>query len=238
MLENFKRRIAEKAEKPSAAPVLICAIGDSVTQGCMQVGVIDHENVYHNQLKRMLETQYPLTTFSVINAGVGGETAAQGLFRLDRDVFRHSPDLVIIGFCLNDSCGGKDGIARYRQHMGGIITGIREKTAADIIILTPNFMAVRDNPNIADVHRGKTMETIIGRQNDGTLAQYVAELRDIARKHDVPLADVYAAWEAMGKRGEDTTARLCNGLNHPDAAGHTLVARTIAELILEHHLKI
>ncbi|MEK6793129.1 MAG: GDSL-type esterase/lipase family protein [Spirochaetota bacterium] len=231
MLEHFKNRIDEKAQKTSSAPVLICALGDSVTQGCMQAGVIDHENVYHDQLKRLLEAAHPATTFSVINAGVGGETAAQGLFRLDRDVFRHSPDLVIIGFCLNDCGGGKDGIARYRQHMNGIISGIREKTAADIVVLTPNFMASRDNPNIADVHRGKTMENIIARQIDGTLAHYVAELRDIARKNDAPLADVYAEWEAMEKCGEDATARLCNGLNHPDAAGHSLIARTIMQLI-------
>ena len=71
MLEKLKKRIHGKALDNSAAPVLLVALGDSVTQGSMR-NYIDHENVYHNQLKRLLESAYPKTTFSVINAGVGG----------------------------------------------------------------------------------------------------------------------------------------------------------------------
>jgi hypothetical protein len=36
MLEHFLRRIEEKAKDPSAAPVLIVALGDSVTQGARE----------------------------------------------------------------------------------------------------------------------------------------------------------------------------------------------------------
>ncbi|MBI4977829.1 MAG: hypothetical protein HZC28_10115 [Spirochaetes bacterium] len=233
MLEHFLKRVEQKAKQTSSAPVLITAIGDSVTQGCMQAGVIDHEHVYHNELKRMLERAYPATTFSVINAGVGGQTAEQALGRLERDVIRHAPDLVLIGFCLNDCGGGIDGIARYRETIASFIRSIREKTESDIIILTPNYMGSHDNPNIAEVHRGKTAESIIGRQRDGTLKRYVEALRATALDNNVPVADVYAAWEAMEKRGEDTTARLCNGLNHPDTAGHMLIAETVMRCITQ-----
>jgi lysophospholipase L1-like esterase len=42
--------------------------------------------------------------YTVINSGVSGDTAAGALERIDRDVLRFAPDLVIIAFGLNDSC--------------------------------------------------------------------------------------------------------------------------------------
>jgi len=91
---------------------------------------------------------------------------------------------------------------------------LRARTPADVILLTPNFMAAHDNPRISDRHR-QFADTIIGRQNDGTLKSYVDALRDLARALDVPVADVYAEWEKMAAAGLDFTARLSNGLNHP-----------------------
>ena len=83
--------------------MLIVAFGDSVTQGYTKANTIEAKYVYHQRLKEQLENRYPLTTFSVINAGVAGFTAEGSLERLQRDVIRYQPDLVLIGFGLNDA---------------------------------------------------------------------------------------------------------------------------------------
>ena len=230
MLERFHQRIREKAEHIDAAPVLIIPLGDSVTQGCMEANVIDHTSVYHNQLKLKLETEYPQTTFSIINAGVSGASAESSLVRLERDVVRHDPDLVLLGFCLNDACGGLEKLDRFEQNIRRIIREIRENTSADIILLTPNFMASRETFRIAEVHK-LYAPTILACQNQGVLKAYVKRLRELALELEIPLADVYAEWENLQLEGVDTTALLSNGLNHPDAERQMLIAETIMALI-------
>ncbi len=230
MLERFHKRIAEKAEDNSTPPVLIIPLGDSVTQGCTVIDVIDHQNAYHNVLKQKLEDKYPKTTFSVYNAGVGGENAGDGQKRLERDVIRHDPDLVIVGFCLNDSCGGSDNLEEYVDNMRNIITRVKAETSADIIVLTPNFMATSDNPNIVPEHQ-KHIKVLVNCQQKGILKAYKDALKKLAEKMDIPVADVYEEWQKMADGGIDTNAHLANGLNHPFPEGHKLIAETVFKLI-------
>lgn len=230
MLERFLKRIREKIQNNLVPPVNIAVIGDSVSQGCMQANVFDFENVYHAVLKRMLEKRYDQCTFNIINTAIGGESSGGGLLRLDRDVISHFPDLVIVGYCLNDSVQGSEGLDRYTDNIRKIAASIRERIHSDIILLTPNFMASKKSSNIAEEHY-QIADKIIDIQNSGTLKKYAYALKSVASELNVPVADVYSKWEEMERRGEDTTLMLCNGLNHPDIARQRLIAETIFNLI-------
>lgn len=70
---------------------VILAFGDSLTQG---VGAPAEQN-YPSYLARQLGV-------SVINAGISGETSAQGLARIQALLEEHNPDLVIICYGGND----------------------------------------------------------------------------------------------------------------------------------------
>ena len=232
-LSRFRYRIEEKRTKTSVAPVLIVALGDSVTQGCMEHGRIDHEGVYHNCLKRMLEEKHPDTTFSVINAGVGGESAPGGLARLERDVTSHHPDLVIIAFALNDACSRQlPGLEDFKNTIREMIKRVRETTEAEVMLLTPNMMITRMNDAIADCHQ-HLAKPFMHVQSSGILDAYVQALRDIAAEMDTALTDVYAEWRAREAKGEDITAKLCNGLNHPSADMQFVTAKLIMKEINE-----
>lgn len=230
MLERFLSRIKANASNPAEGSIVIVAFGDSVTQGCMEYNVADYSGVYHNILKQKLEHEYPQTVFSVINAGVGGSSAGSSLFRLERDVIRYFPDLLILGFCLNDSCGGLEKLDEYEQNIRKIINETRSKTNAEIIILTPNFMASRETAKIAPEHR-RHVQTILNCQNNGILKAYVQRLRKTADDLNVPVADVYNEWENLEKQGFDTNEFLINGLNHPDSERQKLIADTIFKII-------
>jgi len=230
MFERFIRRIEEKSRDNFCAPVNIVVLGDSVSQGCMEADVFDFERVYHAVLKRRLERHNPQCTFNIINAAVGGECAEGGLKRVERDVICHSPDLVIIGYCLNDSMLGLGYLPEYLESIKGIIHSIKNNTQSDIIVLTPNFMAEHDNPAVPEKWR-KALTVIVETQKNGTLKKFTAALRTIANILAVPVADVYAEWEKMAIAGKDTTAMLCNGLNHPDVYRQRLIAKTVFNLI-------
>lgn len=225
-LAKFERSLREKDS------VIIVAFGDSVTRGATSKGALDTASVYHHQLKNVLEERYADVIFNVINAGVGGDKASDGLARLNEDVIRFAPDLVIIGFGLNDSVtNGLAGLRKFKLTMSEILRRIQQQTSADIVALTPNFLATSDNQNIDDEHRSKGWgESFAKTQNSGVLERYAQTIREIGSEHGVPIGDVYSMWQQISD-SVNTNKLLANGLNHPDARGHRIIAEILMNLI-------
>ena len=229
MLERLRKRIREKKDNANTPPVLIVALGDSVTHGYTQ-DRIEHDAVYHRRLQLWLESHYPETVFSVINAGVNGDSSAGGLKHLDRDVITHQPDLVLIAFGLNDTSGGLEKLPEFHQNLVNMIGTIRTNTEADIVLLTPNFMATRPNDCVPEKYV-ESIDDFIQLQKHGIVAAYAQEIRDVSDELTVPLADVYAAWQQLADTGVDTTSMLANGINHPIGDAHQIAADAIIRLI-------
>ena len=230
-LTHFHARITQKSADVNAAPVLIVAFGDSVTQGFTSHATIDHEHVYHNRFKRALEMAYPLATFSVINAGVAGDAAAKAISRLERDVLRHGPDLVIVGFGLNEAASGSDDTKDFAVALETIILRIRERTQANVVLLTPNFMLEALNENI---HPNEAFYAagFLPVQRGGVVAAHAQAIRLVGTRLEVPVVDVYAAWEKASNGGINTDDWLANGLNHPTAEAHAIPARLLTEMVV------
>jgi acyl-CoA thioesterase-1 len=72
--------------------LVIVAIGSSSTAG---VGASNPAHTYPARLAEELQRRWPRLAVTVVNQGVGGETAAQMLARFARDVFPYRPHLVI-----------------------------------------------------------------------------------------------------------------------------------------------
>ena len=102
-LPNFNHKIQEKDS------LSIVFLGGSIT---------NHQG-YRVQICDWLKTQYKDIRFKAINSGIGGTGSDLGVFRTDRDVLRHHPDLVFIEFAVNDAksdslliCHSMEGIVR------------------------------------------------------------------------------------------------------------------------------
>lgn len=232
-MQRFFERIRKKALDVGQPPLLIAALGDSVTQGAMEHGVFAPAAVYHRLVQTELETFFPTTTFSTINAGVSGGDVTQALARLERDVIRHQPDLVTIAFGLNDSLGGIAKLDAFGEALGELVTRIRAGTQAAVILLTPPFMATRVSHRVHPIH-ADFAENIIRTQQDGMLTAHAEKVREVARRHATPLADIHAGWTRLAATGLDPDLWLSNGLNHPDARGHRLIAQILFQTILSN----
>ena len=57
---------------------------------------------YRARLAEKLEAAYPKAHFKFYDAAIGGTGSNLGVFRLQRDVLRHAPDLVFLDFSAND----------------------------------------------------------------------------------------------------------------------------------------
>ncbi len=233
-LERFDRvheRIAANSSDHAAAPLLIVALGDSVTQGYTSHATIDHDGVYHARLKRRLEGTYPMTTFSVLNAGAAGQTVQDALKRLERDVIRHDPDLLIVAFGLNDAAhGGFEGVKQFKADLNHLLERVEAGTNAHVLLVTPSFMLEQTNDHI---HPAELVYVagLLPLQRGGIVAAYAAAIRQVGAARHLPVADVYAAWEQAALGGVDTDDWLANGLNHPTGEAHAITADLLLELI-------
>ncbi|MFO0007714.1 MAG: SGNH/GDSL hydrolase family protein, partial [bacterium] len=81
-------------------------LGDSVT------GIYYHtggRRAWPELLQVGLQRALPGREVAVINAGISGNTVADGLARLQRDVLDHQPQIVTISFGLNDLARSGEG---------------------------------------------------------------------------------------------------------------------------------
>jgi lysophospholipase L1-like esterase len=78
---------------------------------------------YRALVAQRLEQRYPNARFRFIDAAIGGTGSQLGIFRLDRDVLPHKPDLVFLDFSANDTITTADrqSLASYEAIVRRII---------------------------------------------------------------------------------------------------------------------
>lgn len=216
-----------KDELIANGPITIVAFGDSITHGSMRDNT-DYENVYWNVLRQKLNAIRDSIPVNVINAGIGGLTAAQSLPRLQRDVLSHHPDLVIVCFGLNDI---NHGLENYLNALKTIFTESLA-SGAEVIFMTPNMLNTYVAEDVADCYRnyaGITMQ----RQNNGDMDLFMESAMHLARECGVTVCDCYSEWKKLSKSGVDTTQLLINRINHPTPKMHGLFAEMLLRTIME-----
>jgi len=114
--------------------LVIVAIGSSSTQG---VGASDEAHTYPALLAEELQRRWPRLAVTVVNKGIGGETAEQMLARFTRDVLPYRPQLVIWQTGSNHALTGED-VQGYEQT---VRAGIARLKAAhmDFILMDPQY---------------------------------------------------------------------------------------------------
>lgn len=101
------REIAQ--EKPEGVTRILC-IGDSLTFGAG----VPTEETYPAQLERLLNQYAPSSQFEVINMGVFGYGTWQAVDLLKQKGLKYHPDIVILGFYINDP---EDTLRYYGHHL-------------------------------------------------------------------------------------------------------------------------
>ncbi len=115
--------------KPALEPLprdaTILAFGDRLTEG---VGAPDG-STYPEQLAR-------LTGWTVVNAGVAGETTANGVARLPEALEAHAPDLVILLMAGNDVLRNQN-LAEAKHNLARMIDQAQAKGVAVVLVGVP-----------------------------------------------------------------------------------------------------
>ncbi|MFC1452983.1 GDSL-type esterase/lipase family protein [Verrucomicrobiota bacterium] len=191
-------------------PVTIVCLGDSVTQGA---NASSRNKYYDNVFADGLRQRFPDSAIELKNISAGGSQLQTWLRRergLDfQRVLDAKPDVVTLAFVNGRRRPAKEVIPEYEE-------AIRKLKAigAEIILITPHFI----HPDRMG-HRQSLKEP--------DRAEFAPALRDLARKHDIGLADAAARWEHLAQEGIPYLTLLHNTLNHPDDRGHRIFAEEL-----------
>jgi lysophospholipase L1-like esterase len=196
----------------AGGPFKVVAHGDSITAG----GDATREALrFQNRWVDDLRARFPRSVIALENGATGGDATIQGLARLEEKVLTRQPDLVLVGFGMNDHNIANYGVPldQFSRNLTQIVKTIRERTGAEVLL----YSTFPPNPDWKfGSHR---ME-----QYAGATKQVAAELR-------CAYADVFAVWQGALKR-KDPSSILGNNINHPNDFGHWLYLEALRTVSL------
>lgn len=176
-----------------SGPPVVLAFGDSLTAGYG----LRREEAFPARLEALLRQTAPAAV--VRNAGVSGDTTANGRARLPRVLasLKTKPDLAIVELGANDMLRGQDPM-RMRDNLDWIVA---ELERCGIPVLLAGMVAP---PFLGEIAR-----------------RFNAVHPDVASRHGIPLYPSFLAGVA-GRSGYTLADRV-----HPNAKAIEIVARSI-----------
>lgn len=177
-------------------------------------------NGYPRYAAELLKNKYPEIEFEFINLGISGNQTKDLVERLDADFINVNPDIVSILIGVNDvwhHAGDKSWIPNeiFEQRYRTVLSGIKEKTKAKIMIMEPFLIPVYDK--------------LFFRED---LAPKIEIIRKLAREY----ADVYLPTDGLLQSafiGDDPISYAADGV-HPTEKG----ARYIGWLYSDYIAKL
>lgn len=187
--------------------IRIVAFGDSITSGA-EASVPGM--VFWVRWADALRQKYPRSAIETINSGTGGDMVVHGLQRIPEKVLAYKPDIVLIGFGMNDNVAGVS-LGTFASNLRMMIDRVRADNGAEIILLS----TFPPNPNW---HFGSH-----------DMSAYAVVTRQVALEKHCAYADVYHTWlhYAKNKKPEDL---LNNNINHPNDFGHWIYFQALAAI--------
>lgn len=199
-----------RAKLAAGEPLKIVAFGDSITAGSESS---TPENIFWMRWAEALKRQYPQARITALNRATPGDTSKRGLTRLKEKVIDEQPDVVLIGFGMNDHNEGKGGVPvpQFERNLEEMGARIRQQTTAEIIL----YSAFSPNPK--------------WKFGSHHMADYAAATKRVARKLSCAYADVFNNWQMLARRKQPEDL-LSNNINHPGDFGHWIYYRVFSTM--------
>jgi len=239
IMEKIKNRNRDAHAYP--IPTIV-AFGSSSTEGCFEISldsdgkiltVRDKKHAYHRYLTDMIDELYPQCSVTLVNAGIAGDTTADGLKRLERDVLSQNPDLVILSLGGND-CGtrGLGALEEYAENLRTMLERILE-TGSEILFWTPYCMCRKVSSAIKEPFLREIAADVAEKNNTGIYDAFAEKSREVCREYSVKVCDLREKWLQMERAGVDTDALLSNHINHATREYQRVVAGYLLDAMME-----
>ena len=192
----------------AGGPLKIIGFGDSISNG----GEASAEEFwFQHRYVAYLSERFPKAQIEFENGSTGGGTTETALAKIDEKVLTRRPDLVLVGYGMNDHNVNSTGVKAFEQNLLAIVKTIRERTGAEIILFSTM------PPNDEWMHSSHSMD------------QFASATARVAEATHVAYVDVYGLWVKVLAR-KDQPSLLGNNINHPNDFGHWLYFQAFKSL--------
>jgi len=192
-------------------PVTMVALGDSNT---CNFSFTKGGKQWPELLQTQLIIHYKTQFVTLVNSGICGNTAQNGLERLDRDVLRYQPDLAIVTFGTNDANKNRT-IEEFSSDISAIVERLTKNGTLVLLRTVTPIMEINPAPS----HIWKNGERILG---------IIEHTRKIADSCSLPFIDIYSLWVSLEDDDELTIGDLMADEVHTNFEGHKCIARQLA----------
>lgn len=204
---------------PYKKPFRVVFFGDSITEaGALPGG-------YIAQMRDSLSGRKTDGRFELIGSGIGGNKVYDLYLRLEEDVLKRKPDVVVLYVGIND--------VWHRQMFG---------TGTDADKFQKFYLALIRKLKARGIQVIACTPTCIGERPgglnplDAELDRFAAIVRQVATETDTPVCDLrqaFMAYESLYNRTEKTSGILTTDGVHLNDNGNRLVAEILMERLLE-----
>ena len=208
--DQRKQLVAVRKKLAAGGPFKIVSYGDSITSGGEASELAFR---FQQRYASYLRGKFPKSKIEVEDVSLSGYASQQGIDWFDQKPASLrplttlgtvvKPDLVLVGFGMNDHNRGAAEPEKFKNNLVTLVRMIRERKGADVIL----FSAFPPNDHWQyGTHR---------------MAQFAAATRQAAAEAGCAYVDVYGTWEMVLQR-KDQSSLLGNNINHPNDFGHWL----------------
>lgn len=185
--------------------------GHSVPAGYHRTPEVKPFESYPLMALERIKPRFPNAVINAIVTAIGGEHCIQGANRFERDVLPLRPDVVFVDYALNDR---KLPLREAEEHWHKMIQ-IATNAGIPLVLLTPT--------GDSDANYNDPNDPLVVRAD---------MIRRLAVATGVSLVDVFVRWVRTIRAGTAESTLLSRS-NHPNKAGHAIVADAIAELFVD-----
>jgi acyl-CoA thioesterase I len=180
-------------------PCKIICFGDSITTG------------YYPYFKTFIQDSMGDVDFEILNFGVNGEKSCDGYMRLKK-VVDEKPDVVILGFGMNDYLKGNNP-ENFYYSIEKIIEKLDQKKIR-VILNTLNPICYSN-----------------GMTEDLRLLIYNDYIKELAEKYSLVVNDVYSDWKREFQLLQVGLVYENCDFVHPNHIGYELIAKRLSQIV-------
>ncbi len=182
------------------SPIKMVVNGDSIFTGCnasSKLAIRPFQDTFPDGFKAEIESTYG-SSVTLVNTAVGGQVSSWGKLNVVNNVNQYDPDLVIIGFGMNDGCEAfQVKAADYVENIETMIKSIQYNCTDPEIIVCSTIVA---NPEST---QNCLQET------------YLEPLKEMVANYEgVALMDMTTFSKDLFKK-KKSLDMLANNINHP-----------------------
>ncbi len=191
--------------------------GDSITQAGVKPGG------YIRLMDTMLQQEGVQDNFDLVGAGIGGDKIYDLFLRMENDVLKQNPDIVLIYVGVNDvwhksSSGTGTDFPKFGKFYEAVVTKL-QAAGIKVIVCTPAAIGERtDHSN----------------QQDGDLNAYSNWIRTFSLKNNLPLVDLrqgFIQYNLKNNPENKESGILTTDRVHLTPAGNKFVAEEMWKVI-------